>query len=237
MVGRKVITMCHCTRPDYTRRVLQALRSCAGIADYLILPHVDPASEEVRAEIEAIDFAECLPTFNTSRLGVNRNTENALLDGFAFSNFVIHVEDDILLSSDALLYYEWCAEHYRSDPRVFSVTSYNRRAEAADPSEFHQVRLRRWFHPWGWATWRDRWETFSGTLHSSPASWDVLLNVIHCVGGLSSRCHEVYPELSRSQNIGEISSSSNRTVAYYRANHLLKHWAGDVAVPAEAFRE
>ncbi len=106
MMGRKVITMCHCLRPDYSRRVLHALGECVGIADYLILPHVEPASEEVRAEIEAIDFAECLPTFNASRLGVNRNTENALLDGFAFGDFVIHVEDDIVLAPDALLFYE-----------------------------------------------------------------------------------------------------------------------------------
>ncbi len=120
---------------------------------------------------------------------------------------------------------------------MFSVTSYNRRLEAADPSDYHKVSLRRWFHPWGWGTWRDRWETFSGTLYTSPTTWDVLLNIVHCVGGMNDRCHEVYPELSRSQNIGEISTICNRSVEYYRTNHLLKHWAGDVEVPAGAFQE
>src|SRR4051794_8309684 len=129
MGGRKVITMCLFKRPDYTRRVLEALRACDGIGDYLVLPHVEPGDDEGRALVEGIDFAECLPTFNRERLGVNLNTENALLDGFSFGDFSIHVEDDIVLAPDALRYYEWCGARYAADPSVFSVTSYHRRAE------------------------------------------------------------------------------------------------------------
>ncbi len=234
---RRVITICLWNRPDYTRRCLDALRECRGIANYLILPHVEPGNEAVRAQVESIDFAESLPTMNRARLGVNGNTENALLDGFAFSGFVIHVEDDIVLARDALTFFEWSGARYADDARVFSVTGYNRLADPAPPGDYHRVRLRRWFHPWGWATWRDRWETFSGTLHASRTSWDVRLNAAHCSGGTTPRCLEAYPELSRSQNIGLVSSLGGRDVEWYREHHHLRHWAGDVDVPSRPFSD
>ena len=237
MTDRKVITMCHCSRPDYTRRVLDALRLCEGIGDYLILPHLEPGNEAVLAEIETIDFAECQPTVNATRLGVNRNTENALLDGFGLADYVIHVEDDIVLAPDSLVYYEWCARRYRSDDRVFSVTTYNRRMEPATPADYHLVRLRKWFHPWGWATWRNRWETFSGRLYHCAMGWDVLLNTVHCNGGQTPRCHEVYPELSRSQNIGIVSSRHYLPPEWLLENHHLKHWAGQVDLRTDEFHE
>ena len=44
MSERGVITMCHYNRPDYSRQVLEALRACEGVGDYLILPHVEPGT-------------------------------------------------------------------------------------------------------------------------------------------------------------------------------------------------
>ena len=48
MSVRNVITMCHFNRPDYSRQVIEALRVCEGIGDYLILPHVEPGNDAVR---------------------------------------------------------------------------------------------------------------------------------------------------------------------------------------------
>lgn len=224
--------MCLCDRPDYTRRVLASLRACDGIGDYRILPHCEPGDDHVRALVEGIDFAECLPTFNASRLGVNPNTENALLDGFGLSGFVIHVEDDILLAPDALRFYEWCRDRFATDPRVFSATSYNRRPGPAGPDELHRVRLRKWFHPWGWATWRDRWGAFSGSLHKiERGTWDARINERFCAGGRGARCQEAYPELSRSQNIGVVSSRRRLPREWFEENMHLRHWAGNHAVP------
>lgn len=239
MQNRKVISMCHYKRPDYSRQVLEALRACDGIGDYLLLPHVEPGNEEVRDLIEAIDFAECLPTFNERRLGVNLNTENALLDGFSFGDFVIHIEDDILFAPDALRYFEWSSARYRADSSVFSVTGYHRRADPVSPEDFHRTRLRTWFHPWGWGTWRDRWELFSGRLHTSPCTWDVFLNINFCAEARTSCCHEVYPELARAQNIGRyssIGSTMTDEVWFFKYRHLT-HWAGNHDLSVAEFHD
>ncbi|WP_406694964.1 hypothetical protein V5E97_28370 [Singulisphaera sp. Ch08] len=235
----KTISMCLCDRPDYARQVLEALRACDGIGDYLVLPHVEPGNEEVRALIEAIDFAECLPTFNERRLGVNRNTENALLDGFSFGDFVIHIEDDILLAPDALRYFEWAAARYAADSSVFSVTGYNRRADPVAPEDYHRTRLRAWFHPWGWGTWKNRWELFSGRLYLSPCTWDVFLNVNFCAEERTPCCHEVYPELARTQNIGRYSAIGSHMAeeSWFFKYRYLKYWAGNQVVPVAEFHD
>jgi hypothetical protein len=170
-------------------------------------------------------------------LGCNLNTENALFDGFSFGNYVIHLEDDIVCAPDALRYYEWCAERYVADRFVFSVTGYNFRATSPPADEFHKVCRRRWFQPWGWATWRDRWERFAGRLYSAPTGWDDFINLTYCWGNWGPCSHEIYPELSRSQNIGLISSIGNIPPEWYAENHFLKQWAGNYDVPRGVFAE
>jgi hypothetical protein len=231
MSQRKVITTCQFRRPEYTRQVLEALRGCVGIEEYTILAHIEPGDEEVHALIRAIDFAECRRVENPYVQDVSLNTENALRHGFLMADYVIHIEDDIVCAPDALRYYEWCRERYRDDPRVFSVTGYNRRSTPAPPEESHTVRLRQWFHPWGVATWKDRWERFQGQLFGCRADpWAVYLNKTYCSGGSPPQCHEVYPELSRSQNIGLEKARSSRSPEWYREHHMLKYWAGNTEV-------
>jgi hypothetical protein len=229
--------MCHCNRPHYSRLVLRALSACEGIGDYLLLPHVEPGNDEVRSLVESIDFAEYLPTFNAERLGVNLNTEIALGDGFRRAPFVIHIEDDIVCAPDALRFYEWCNERYANDPGIFSATGYNRRDDPVPVTEWHQVRTRHWFHPWGWASWRDRWQSFRGRLHTARSDWDVFLNETFCATVASPRAQEAYPELSRSQNIGTAGSSADRLPGWYREGHYVTQWAGDRSVPPGEFHD
>ncbi len=234
---RKVITMCLFKRPDYTRLVLEALRTCEGIGDYLILPHLEPGNDSVRDLVEAIDFAECIPTFNAERFGVDLNTELALADGFRHAGFVIHIEDDVVCAGDSLRYFEWCRERYRGDPSVFSVTGYNRSDKPPPPADWHRVNVRHWFHPLAFGIWRDRWETFRGRLHSAVPGWATFLNRTFCTGDQSGRLFEVYPELSRAQHIGFVSSLHARPQSpdWYLEHHYVRWWAGNHEVPAGEF--
>jgi hypothetical protein len=237
MGHRGEITMCHFKRPEYTRQAVESLRRCEGVGDYLILPHVEPGDDAVRAVVEGIDFAECVPTFNGERFGVALNTEMALADGFRHADFVVHVEDDVLCAPDALRYFEWCRDRFREDPRVFSVTAYNRSEAPPPPSDWHRVRLRHWFHPLACATWRDRWHRFRGRLHCAPEGWDALLNWTFCGGNGPGWLREAYPALSRAQHIGVVSSLSAHSPEWYREHHDVRHWAADVEVPVGKFHE
>ncbi len=231
---RNVITMCHFNRPEYSRQVIESLRACDGIEESLLLPHIEPGNDAVRAMIEEIDFAECIPTFNAERFGVDLNTELALADGFRRAGFVIHIEDDVLCAPDLLRYFEWCCERFADDSSVFSITAYNR-GDGLPTRAWHQVDRRHWFHPLACGTWKNRWQSFRGRLHSAEQGWDAFLNWTYCAHEQPGAMVEVYPELSRAQHIGVVSSLHAHSPEWYRDHHHVPHWAGDYDVPGGDF--
>ncbi len=243
---RCVITSVHFDRPDYTRASLDALARCEGIADCLYVARVEPGSEEVIEAVRGVGFCEARVVVNPRRLRCAANTVAALGAGFARGDFVIHVEDDILLAPDALDYFRWARDRYRDDPAVATVSAYHRQAEEPGPAEYHDVRRRVWFHPWGWGTWRDRWRSFlrapareamAVDVLPGRGDWDINFSRLFVSRGL----HEVYPRLSRAQNIGarsSIHSAVTFTPEWHRAHQHCPHWAGDGRpVPPGLFRE
>jgi hypothetical protein len=229
--------MCLFNRPEYTRQVLAHLAACRGIADYLLLPHIEPGCDETRALVEAVDFCECRPTWNLARMFVNNNTVAALDHGFTESDFVIHVEEDVLLAADALEYFAWAGEQYVQDQDVMSATGYHRIDEWPDPSYHHDVKRRQWFHPWSWATWKDRWVGWlraPAAASGSKMTWDTgITGDVYTGNGF----REVYPVLSRAQNIGHRSTIHNLSPEWFAENHSVKVWAGDSPVATGTFRE
>src|SRR5258708_27676946 len=138
---KKVITMVLYNRPDYTKAVLEALRRCDGIGDYLLLPHIEPGDEEVLALVKSIDFAGVKITLNRRRLGTGRNTFLAWRHGFREADFIVHIEDDTVPARDCLRFMEHCREAYRDDQEIFSVAAYNKLPCA--PSRYYDVSRRR----------------------------------------------------------------------------------------------
>jgi hypothetical protein len=237
----KVIVMLLADRPAYAAQTIEALRQCEGVEDYLFLPHVEPGphASEIADLLDGEGFFEMWPIFNRTRLGFNGNATQALNFGFTFAptDRVIMVEEDVLLAPDALRYFEWALGRYEADPRVFSVTAYHRSETAPDAVRWHDVRRRRWFHPWGYALWRDRWEALRGHVNGRE-SLDTTATRLLLSGTLGTFREEVYPELSRSQNIGRESTSElSPPPEWFDAHHRVKHWAGDVAVPWGEWRE
>jgi hypothetical protein len=242
MTYRRVITLTLAYRPNYTREVLAALSRCRGINDYLLLPTIEPVCTEVIEQVDRVNFCECLPHVNASRQGCDANTLLSLKRGFGISDYVIHLEDDIVLTSDALEYFEHCRA-YDNDPNVFTVTAYNRMPCEAVAGRFYTCHRRPWFHPWGWATWIDRfeemvakWDTFEvlrcSAPDSPPGKWDAALNRwrgsiwdTHCVGRVRAGRHEIYPRLSRAQNIGEL-NGENVEPDFQREHVRLEYWGG-----------
>lgn len=72
---------------------------------------------------------------------------------------VIVIEDDLVLSSDALAYFNAALDLYKDDMRVWSI--------CGDIPELNGFgRDRAHFMPvgssWGWATWSNRWVSYTG---------------------------------------------------------------------------
>jgi hypothetical protein len=220
------ITGCFWARADYTRRCLDALARCDGIADCVFRPGCEPGCEEVIAMLRGFDACTTEVTINRQRLGCNLNTVASIERGFGISDFVLHVEDDVLLAPDALRYFAWARDHYRDNPNILTVTGYNRTPERGCPEAVH---TRKWFHPWGWATWIDRWNRIRAHNYDSKSvTWDVLISR-NFIDPADSPYRELYPALSRVQNIGAKSSIHGDWFSpeWHAQNQRAQHWTGD----------
>lgn len=242
----KLITMTACWRPSYTARVLRALLSCRGLEDYGILVYQDAPPEEPAPGVREGFLATAEILKNARReldlqhvphpfhLGCNANTLAVLDAGFRHVDYLIHLEDDVLLAPDALAYFDWAGRHYREHLRVWSVSAYSR--DAYNPAWRHLLRTRLHFTPWGWATWRERWARVRPSLEAvHELTWDCQL--IRRVCG-EFQLREVYPSLSRSQNIGRRSAVHPEQFPpeFYDAEHRTPAFAGDHLYDDAAWR-
>lgn len=129
--------------------------------------------------------------------------------------FLVFGEEDIVASADALRYLDWASRRFADDHKVLLACAHNCGGqgwdelgisdEDADP---RQVRLRPYFQPWIWGTWRDRWkwvlepqwdwECNSGGPNDSGYDWNICARIVPRGNYLA-----VVPDASRSQNIGE----------------------------------
>lgn len=224
----KAITITLCNRPEYARRALEAMSQCVGIEEYIVLPFVEPVNDEVVALAKNIKFAEAKPTINPRKLGCALNTYSALTRGFEISEYVIHTEEDHMFAPDALRYFEHCERRYGGDPEIYTVSCYNRWKCRED--EFYEVLKKPAFICTGWATWRDRWAEPGGM----KEDWDYGYKYGGWDFNMSQRLRktrlEVYPILSRIQNIGAEGGIHTPSVDWHMQNVHSEFWAGDPSI-------
>ena len=99
--------------------------------------------------IEVITHSENKGLANSIRFGVN----------FILNKFdrLIVIEDDLILSKSFLSYMNSGLEHYKDDLRVASIQGF----QYPIKKEFDQPLVLKGADCWGWATWRDRWNSTS----------------------------------------------------------------------------
>lgn len=240
MTLNKVITISLYNRVDYSKQVLEHLSKCFGIEEYKIYAHIDYSPWVA----EMVDLCSNAPTnlnitayHTTKNLGCNRSIYECLDWGFEDTDYLIHIEDDILLSYDALKYFEWAGETFKNDLSVFTVDGYNNTTiDINDKSIYYQVKKATSFKPWGWATWKDRWEGIKdrwqfnygsryeqGKLVFGGGGWDVCLK--QYLRG--DRCR-VYPLLARTKNIGAKNGTHTPSEEWHHRKHHVDVWANDI---------
>jgi hypothetical protein len=230
---KKIITMVLYNRPDYTKIVLDALRGCTGIGEYLLRPHIEPGNGAVVDLVKAIDFVEVESTLNPKKLGIGRNTYLAWDHGFKDADFIVHLEDDTVPSPDCLQYMEFCRDTYRHDQAIFSVTGYNRCNSEPLPTIYHQISRRCFYHCWIVGLWGDRWNWIKNNWSPSPGQYGVHLKSVIQKHGRS----EIFPLLSRSQNIGAERGVHVPSAEWHREHHYTKYWAGNIDIGSGEYNE
>lgn len=221
----KTLSITLYNRPKYTQQLFDALDDCSNINEYQIFIFCEPVANVVNM---AKNYRTNQTTLfvNSERLGCNKNIFQALSYGHNINNdFHIHFEDDTIPGRDCLLYLEWAKEAYRNDENILTITAFNK----IDFSVFQTtnpeyVSKRNWFTPWVWGTWYNRWvefsENFKHLIYSiNDKSWDFLLNEY-----IRKNRGEIYPIISRSQNIGAELGTHVPSPEWHRANHHLEYW-------------
>ncbi len=119
----KVITTTHHNRPFYTKEMLEYLSRCDGIRNYLVLFSIDGSNEEVISLCKKFNACESKILINKTPLGINKNTEFILSEGFKYTDCVLHIEEDNLISKHALTIFDKIKLWWY--PKIGSVFLYN----------------------------------------------------------------------------------------------------------------
>jgi hypothetical protein len=167
-------------------------------------------------------------------VGCNVNTYSALAYGFDHHDRVIALEDDTLPARDFLRFMDWGLTAYERDETVFNICGYQK-TPTTEIGYRSEVIREQWFTPWGWATWKDRWDGIRDTwpADDKQISWDC---VIHWFTRRDR--FEVRPLLARIQNIGAEGGAHVPSAEWHAAHHLNRHWVDSIPGPkVEAWQE
>ena len=228
----KTITMTLFNRPHYTKRVIDCLSECSGIGKYHLLVFVEPGNQEVIDLAHAIGFMSKEITINKRRLGCDTNIHHAVDAGFQKSDYNIHIEDDICPGKDMLGYFNFCDYRYRYDSSVFTICAYHKARCKEEHEEYYYDKVFRnpWFTPWGWATWKDRWEEIKKQWNFNNG-WDIQINNV-----IRKDRFEIRPYLARCQNIGEL-GGTHVSSDIFRRDHYNEFWINSINYETENFVE
>jgi len=215
------ITVSAYNRAQYLEQTLAALSQCDGVRDCKVTVLLDPC-EETQAQVNAAAYYGFEPFVYADRQGCNLAIGKAFAHGFADPavDFHLHFEDDTVPCRDALRWFAWARDRYRDEPAVMNVSGYQR----VSNGRLAECGLRRWFTPWGWGTWRDRWLGLAAGWEPRDPSWDVVVNHVMRAGRF-----EAFPTVSRIQNIGAEKGTHVPSAEWHQANHLVPVTADDLA--------
>lgn len=234
----KTITISLYNRPEYTKELFDALNKCYGIEDYRILVSIDPGCEIVQNLARSFRPDQTSVTVNQIRLGCNVNVFHSIAQGFRISDYNIHFEDDTIPSRDCLKLFELAKHEYLNNPEIFTMSGYvnsNNKTEHYRPksTDIGRVCRRQWFTPWGWATWRDRFEEMKKVwdFNAKYGSWDCTINRIR------RDRYEIFPAIARVQNIGAENATHVPSAQWHRENHYNEYWIESIGQYTDTFYE
>lgn len=200
---KKTITIAAYNRPSNLARLLDSLKGqLTSLEDYDLFIRIDVGGknfEEVRDLAKSVNFISTTVGYPLTNQGINRNTYETMWWAFEVvkADFNLYLEDDLLLSPDALSLAEWYIQQDLEDVAAGCLCNL---AGSLNPEK---VILARAFIGWGFVMSRDQWHTYAKPVWlSGKGMWDNrLANAIRATG---PEIHNMLPELSRITNTGRV---------------------------------
>lgn len=176
-------------RPEALRRTLASLagNDCASGTDLFIRidgPKTESDAEKVKAVREVALSAHGFRSVDVHCETKNRGLASSVIAGveqvLEISRTVIVLEDDLVTHPGFLTFLHAGLDRYRDVPEVFSVCGYSNRVRRPSGYGYDAYFCPR-SSSWGWATWRDRWESVNW--NPTPASLQKNAHAFNCWGG------------------------------------------------------
>jgi Glycosyl transferase family 2 len=259
-------------RPRHTRATLEALarNTLASQTDLHVFSDGAKGQSDRQAVAEVRRMVRNPPGFASVRVverPVNTGLANSIITGvsamLASHHTVIVLEDDLVSSPHFLGYMNAALEHYRSDPRVFSVTGYVYPPEQIKvPPDYPYDTFPGYrCSSWGWGTWGDRWrrvrwdmdyfDSFSKDTDAQEEfnrggqDMSVLLRLQYekkvdswairfCYAHFTNNMRCIYPVKSLIRNIGLDDTGTHSSDARYSGGSLDRSWLPKVFSPTES---
>lgn len=166
-------------RPDVTRRVLAEIAKARPRTLWVIAdgprPNRPGEKEKVAATRSLIEqFEQQLDrpcqvrrNFSEKNLGCKRRVATGLDWVFGACEQAIILEDDCLPSGDFFKFCQELLNRYHDDERIAVISGDNfQNGRSRTP---HSYYFSKYFHCWGWASWRRVWKTFDADMKSWPS--------------------------------------------------------------------
>lgn len=161
-------------RPDVTGRVFEAIRKAQPPRLYVAAdgPRQDRPEDcerikETRQIATQVDWpCEVRTLFRDANLGCKHAVSGGINWFFDNEEKGIILEDDCLPHQDFFSFCEELLERYRDDKRIIAITGNNfQRGQWRGEGSYY---FSKYFHCWGWASWRRAWTFYDGELSFWP---------------------------------------------------------------------
>ena len=162
------VTLFAFNRPFHTFKTLESLTKNPEAIDTKIYIFVD--GPRIYSEKKLIDstikvinkFSGKFKEFNLNISPINKGLASSIYSGinkvFEKEEATIILEDDIITSKYFLDFMNKSLEIYRAEKKIWHISGFNYPIKSNSVKE--DSYLWRFMNCWGWATWRDRWESF-----------------------------------------------------------------------------
>lgn len=155
-------------RPDHTRKVLRALSKCPEARESTLYIYSDGpaecADEETLRNIAKVRVllreSQWCGKVHIIESESNKGLAKSIVDGVSEvvrkHGKVVVLEDDIVLASCALTYFNTALDLYEKSDRVFQISGFM----VASPCKAKPTGFLRMTTSWGWATWSRAWRVY-----------------------------------------------------------------------------
>jgi len=205
----KLVAVLAYNRPEYLTMCLEALSRCRGAEEWGVIVSVDgPNGQHPMPSVPLPKNLNIEVVRHKNNSGIDHHNSfcaNGIFSRIAEANFLVMLEDDAVLTPDALElasgFYGWPR---RDDYLFMSIGDPKYSKVAPEESEYEQLVEERYsIYTSAWCFTRGSWEKMLETWNrplSTQLGWDWSLSTSMHENGWKS----MYPLVSRARNVGRV---------------------------------